>query len=322
MPDAELSDFELSRELCSSSDRKLYDAQWKSDGRRVLLTVFTPEVSQLAEFRRGLKTDRAMLAMLQHQSVSRFFGAGESDGTLFLWSEFCDFPTIKDHLQEGREFSADDIIEIGWQICSALQQAHNLGLSHGGLSTDTVRISDNLQVTVTDFGVARWLDAARTADPQSASGPALITVRALASREQVEKDLGDLTALLKVLVDRLHDEPPESRSVSRTLLERMLTRFLNDGQPQLPVTAREFQGRLGEILIGNEEVMPLVDERKSVGTSRRSIVVELFEPRESLSSDDEISVTPAGSAARMQILPIAVGVALVALITLIAVLLW
>lgn len=321
MPDTELSDFELSRELTSSSERKVYDAHLRTDGRRVLVTVFSSEVSQLTEFRRGLKTDRAMLVMLQHQSVNRIQGAGESDGTLFLWSDFCDFPTISEQLKEGREYSADDVIEIGWQICSALQQAHNLGLSHGGLNTDTVRLSENLQVTVTDFGVARWLNAARTADPQSSSGPALITVRALASREQVEKDLGDLTALLKALVDRLNDEPAESRSVSRTLLERMLGRFLNDTGAQLPVTAREFQGRLGEILIGNDDTMPLVDERKSVGTSKRSIIVELFEPRETLDGE----VPPAASvdsAAGVHFLPIAVGAVVVMIITLIAALVW
>lgn len=321
MPEVELSDFELSRELSSSSERKLYDACVRADGRRVLVTVFSPDVSQLTEFRRGLKTDRAMLVMLQHQAVNRFQGAGESDGTLFLWSEFCDSPTISEHLKEGREFSADDIIEIGWQICSALQQAHNLGLSHGGLSPDTVRLSDNLQVTVSDFGVARWLDAARTADPRNSSGPALITVRALASREQVEKDLRDLASLLKALVERLQEEPQEIRTVSRTLLERMLSRFLSDTGSQLPVTAREFQGRLGEILIGNDDTMPLVDERKSVGTSKRSIVVELFEPRETLDGEEPLTAS-ADSAAGVRFLPIAVGVAAVVVITLIAVLLW
>lgn len=322
MSDVGLADFELQRELSSTADQKLWEAHSRAEGRRVLVTVFSPDVSQLPEFRRGLKTDRAMLLMLHHQSVNRFLGSGETDGTLFLWSEFSDFPTLNQHFADGREFSADDIIEIGWQICSALQQAHNLGLSHGGICADTVRISDNLQVTVTDFGVARWLHAAKTAEPQSSSGPALITVRALASREQVEKDLRDLALLLKALFDRLQDEPAENRSVSRVLLERMLGRFLNVNSPQLPVTAREFQGRLGEILIGNEEAMPLVDERKSVGTSKRSIVVELFEPRESLSDDDEPASGSAGSAARMQILPIVAGIALVVIITLIAVLIW
>lgn len=322
MSDVGLTDFDLQRGLSSTPDQKLWEAHTRADGRRVLVTVFSPEVSQFPDFRRGLKTDRAMLLMLHHQSVNRFLGSGETDGTLFLWAEFSDFPTLAQHFSDGREFSADDIIEIGWQICSALQQAHNLGLSHGGISPDTVRISDNLQVTVTDFGIARWLHAAKTADPQSSSGPALITVRALASREQVEKDLRDLALLLKRLFDRLEEEPAESRGISRVLLERMLGRFLNDSSPQLPVTAREFQGRLGEILIGNEEAMPLVDERKSVGTSKRSIVVELFEPRETLSDDGEPASGSAGTATRMQILPIVAGIALVILITLIAVWVW
>ena len=321
----ELRDFQITQTLGGTSDWQLLAAT-DTSGTPIRLTVFSAEISCRAEFRRALKMDRAMLLMLQHQSIIRFLGTGESDGTLFFWTATTDYPPLSQQLAEGRRFSADDIIEIGWQICSALQQAHNLGLSHGRLHLETVLLSDNLQVLLTGFGVERWLRGVPKATPASDSGPALITISALASRQQVENDLKDLAELLSLLLTKASVEESQSSAAanpnsSRSLLERLLARCRSDAPGQLPVTAREFQGRLGEILIGSEEdTMPLVDQRGSVATSRPSIVRELFEPDVAAHDPQTSRETSAGSAVWKQILPILAVLALAALITLIAVL--
>jgi hypothetical protein len=321
----ELRDFQITKTLDGSSDWQLLAAT-DTSGTPIRLTVFSSEISRCADFRRALKMDRAMLLMLQHQSIIRFLGTGESDGTLFFWTATTDYPPLSQQLADGRRFSADDIIEIGWQICSALQQAHNLGLSHGRLHLETVLLSDNLQVLLTGFGVERWLRGVKRAMPASDSGPALITISALASREQVENDLKDLAELLSQLLTNASVEESESASAanpnsSRGLLERLLARCLSDAPGQIPVTAREFQGRLGEILIGSEEdTMPLVDQRDSVTTSRPSIVRELFEPGAAVHNQQMSRETSAGSAVWKQILPILAVLVLAAIITLIAVL--
>jgi serine/threonine protein kinase len=322
VPDFELVDFEITQELPGREHRCIFRATSKADQKPVLLTVFSAEISQRAEFRRGLKTDRAMLSMLHHQSIVRFIGSGESGGQLFYWTETCDFESLSSALEQGRRFSSDDIIEIGWQICSALQQAHNLGLAHGGISADSVLISDNLQVMVIEFGVGRWLEAARSVEGSENSGPALITISALASREEVELDLARLAAILIDLLKTSTDssDSPESGRVStHGPLERFLARVTSTNPAQRPVSAREFQGRLGEILIGSDDdSMPLVDQRESVGKSRRSIVVELFEPTTSPTTISADTNPSAGFAWRRQILPILIGIAVIVLITLLA----
>lgn len=319
----ELRDFQITQTLKSTGDWQRLAAT-DATNAEVQLTIFSAEMSCSAEFRRALKMDRAMLLMLQHQSIIRFLGMGESDGTLFFWTVTSDSLPLNQQLADGRRFSAEDIIEIGWQVCSALQQAHNLGLSHGRLDLETVLLSDTLQVLLTGFGVDRWLRSAKRAVPASDTGPALITISALVSREQVEKDLKDLAQLLsQLLTDASFEESASTANSnsSRTLLERLLARCLGDSPGQLPVTAREFQGRLGEILIGAEEdKMPLVDQRDSVTTSRPSIVRELFESGVVIHNPELNMDTSAGSAVRKQILPILALLAIAAIITLIAVL--
>jgi hypothetical protein len=325
VPDFQLSDFQIVRELLSSEERRIFSASCRGE-EQVRLTVFSAEISQRAEFRRALKTDRAMLSMLQHQSILRFLGSGESDGALFFWTESCDYPRLSEHMDQGRAFSAEDVIEIGWQTCSALQLAHNRGLAHGGLSSDNILLSDYLQVILTDFAVARWLKAGQKEGRTSDFGRALITVSALASQQEVEKDLTDLASILTLLLQTSQDlkEPTEEgRASTGILLDRLLTRVTSQNPSQRPVSAREFQGRLGEILIGSDDdSMPLVDHRKSPGTSKRSIVVELFEPQASSGSVSEPSSQSAGSAWRGQFLPILAALVIIVILILLAELLF
>ena len=329
MTDLDLNDFEIGRELRSCPERRVETATRRDTGETVWLTVFSAEISQRPEFRRAIKMDRTMLTMLQHQSIVKFLGYGESAGVVFLATESSEFAPLSEQLTAGRRFISEDVIEIGWQVCSALQLAHNLGLAHGGLSTDSVLLSDNLQVTVIDFGVARWLRAAAAAATSMNSGPALITISALASRVDIEKDLRDLAGLLNRLLQACHDddEEPESGKVTmRLMLERLLARFEPSGVSsgtQRPWSAREFQGRLGEILIGTgDDSMPLVDHRNAATTSRRSIVVELFEPHQSSSHSDAANYASATSAWRRRILPIAAVIVVLIVLWLLAVRLW
>ena len=289
MTDLDLNDFEIGRELRSYPERRVLAAVDRATGESVRLTEFSAEISLRPEFRRAVKMDRAMLAMLKHQSILKFRGSGEAGGALFLATDACELLPLSDQLAEGRRFSSEDIIEIGWQVCSALQLAHNLGLAHGGLSAETILLSDNLQVTVVDFGVARWQQAAAVAAGGASSGPALSSISALASRLDVEQALRQLAGLLTELLQTCNDgnDAEPGKIPLRVMLERLLARFeiRNPASAaQRPNSAREFQGRLGEILIGTgDDSMPLVDHRNAAATSRRSIVVELFEPPESVS---------------------------------------
>lgn len=330
-------DVEVVRPIASCDQYSVFEAVSRADSKPVRLTVFSAEVSQCSDFRRALKSNRAMLMMLQHQSVLRFLGSGESSGQLYYWTAPTESRSLAERLQSGRRFSSEDIIEIGWQVCSALQQAHNLGLAHGGLSMETVLISSNLQVTLSQFGVARWLKAARESTEGSSSNSAIITVSTLASREEVEKDLSDLASVLHALTkvetssdsaesstgnDAARSPSPiaaSSPGTTDTLLERLLARLTSSGNPSQLTSAREFQGRLGEILIGpGDDTMPLVDRRESTGTSKRSIIVELFEPPESLDQIPSGSRSSAGTARRRQILPLMIVAVIIVLATLIA----
>ena len=322
-----LSDYTDQRRLLSRAQWQVWEGRRISDGLSERLTVFSAELSCNPEFRRALKTDLGLLQMLQHQGVLRVLGTAESDGTLILRTSGGDWMSLQEHLQQGRRFSADEVIDIGWQVCSALQRAHNLGLVHGGITGETVLISDGLQVTLVEFGFARWLRAAAQ-HGTGAIQPGMLG--GSISREQVESDLSDLARLLVELlrsgvaggqVALMSDRAGDAGVI--TGLERLLGRSLDSSSGQLPTTAREFQGRLGELLITPDSAgMPVVDERPPAASAGGSIVKNLFDSLPSSVPSGPSEGDSAASADRLQKLPFLFALLVLVVLAVVAVLLW
>lgn len=329
-PALSVEGFTLLAELPAGRQRREFRAQPHSSDEIVRLVVFDADVSARPEFRRAFKTDRAVLSLLQHASILSVQGTGESDGLLYYWTPWTESAPLAERLVSGPAMSAEDVIEIGWQVCSALQHAHNLGLPHGGLSEHTVLLSDALQAELTDFGVPRWLQALDKAG-QSGQEGALITISALASREDVERDLLDLAQMLQRLRQpagpdvaarsaNALSESERDRTAVEAALDRLLERIQSPEVSGLRLTsAREFQGRLGEILIGGDaDAMPLLDQRDFSGNSRRSIVQELFESDTLQVARGWSKPGAAGTASGLPILPVLVMVVAAVLLALAA----
>ena len=249
MSSTQTGDFDLQQTLQQADGWRLMLAVHRPSGRTVHLLIFSQELSQVPQFRAALKTDRDTLLQLRHACIQRFLGFAESDGELLCWTEPPDAPSLAAVMTSDNRLSTDEIIDICWQISSALQQMHNLGLAHGAITADTVLLSEGLQPTITALGLHRWLAAASNAGStvQSATGPALISVSAFASREQVQTDLRDLALLIKQLLIKSgeNQNPDAAARAVRTRLTRLLDSLIDSDQ-SAPLTARELQGRLGE----------------------------------------------------------------------------
>lgn len=324
----QLSDFEVNEQLFADDERTVSAAKWKTSSGRVRLTVFAHAISQQADFRRAFKTDRGMLETVRHQCVARFGGDGESDGQLFFWTDWADGQTLQEVLTGPRPLMTEDLIEIGWQVCSALQQAHNIGLSHGSINDQTIVLSPDLQVSLVDFGVQRWLRAAKASDKDSLpDGAAVVMGTAKPNwRDEVEQDLRSLAAVLLLPIKRIIADSNAAgtpRSTGLTSLERLLERTLLLNETSQPTRARDLQGRLGELLIGaeNDEIQ-LLDQRGPATKSGRSIVDELFDHPGADSQRQNLPQAVSADRQRVQslFLPIIVVLLLLVIVLLIAVL--
>jgi len=287
MSPTQTGEFDLQQTLQQADGWRLMLAVHRPTGRTVHLLIFSQELSQLPQFRAALKTDRDTLLQLRHACIQRFLGFAESDGELLCWMEPPEAPSL----------------------------------------ADTVLLSEGLHPTITSLGMHRWLAAATAAKAslvQPGTGPAIISVSAFASQDQVLTDLRDVALLLKRLLelsrgDQTRKIPAAAGTASaRPRLARLLERLIGTDQ-STPLTARELQGRMGELLLEGGE-MPINDQRDEAAGRRNSIVLNLFDDA-ALPTPATPQHTSAGSAGRLPKLPIFIAVVVLLLLTLVAALL-
>jgi serine/threonine protein kinase len=278
-----LSAFELLEELPqgSSGDVSVWRARSTEDPSDLRLTLFSAAKSAITGFRSAFRKDLTTLSESPHDNVPEMKFWGEHKGQLFFVTEMPGGVTLDEQIDAGDSRSWDELADIGWQIASVLQHAHNRGLSHGALTLSSVYVSPDVRVLVADFGVHRWLTASE--------GPASFVE--LAARDLLE--LGQLlnAAARSTLGSRnIATATEQSRAMDQLIADLECAGSTN--------SARDVQGRLGRMLLEVAgDSIRMVDERDGQQLARRSIVDELFEGETPLPQETRIqqSTNPTSS---------------------------
>lgn len=228
------------------------------------LVVFTPEISANQDFRAAWRHDTELLRRLPHDGLPGLLDTGDRDGVVYFATETAAGLTLQDYLN-AHQLSWDEIADLGWQAASVIQHLHNSGVVHGSIDDRSVRITEQLRISLLDPGVARWILAA---DEPAAAGNLSALYR------------DDLLSLGRLL-NQLASAGSTDESTSSEIPEQwwsLISDLSDSSTDRFPVTAREVQGRLGAILLEDSgESMDVVADRTAPGRGDRSIVDELLD---------------------------------------------
>jgi len=263
-----LSDFDLLEEL--SQGRSGGVSAWRARSPEVQfdlrLTLFSAETSALTGFRSAFRKDVTTLSETPHDNVPEMKFWGEHQGQLFFATQMPGGVALDKQLDAGDTLSWDELADVGWQIASVLQHAHNRGLTHGALTLSSVYVSPDVKVLVADFGVQRWLTGSES--PNSFV-------------ELAARDLFQLGQLLKAVAKSTLDSRKAATATEQSgAMNKLIAELESDSST---ISARDVQGRLGRMLLEVAgESIRMVDERDGQQLARRSIVDELFDDETSL----------------------------------------
>jgi len=99
---------------------------------------------------------------LSHPNIVTLFDIGEEGGVPYLAMEFVEGETIASMIDKGHRFHPEKVISLVSQIASALDYAHSKGVIHRDIKPSNVILFDGDRVKVTDFGIAKLVDAEMT----------------------------------------------------------------------------------------------------------------------------------------------------------------
>ena len=122
----------------------------QADAPRVLLGA-----DQLERFRREARS----AAGLSHPHVVTVIDAGEDDGHPYIVLEYVEGETLKDRIRREGPLPAAEAVAYAIEVARALEAAHGARLVHRDIKPQNVLIDTEGRAKVTDFGIARSLEA-------------------------------------------------------------------------------------------------------------------------------------------------------------------
>ncbi len=222
--------YEIYEELGAGGLATVHLARTRAVKDPVALKRLYPHIASTRELV-GSFIDEARLARhLRHPGIARVYEFGKLRGTYFIAFEFVPGPTLLQLAEHCREYVGRIpvmvVLEIAYQLCDALDHAHNLrnelghplGIVHRDVSPSNVIVSSTGQVKLIDFGLAKTKQSSVQSQAGVIKGKLnYVAPEYLAGKLDARCDLWALGVVMYELLTgrRLFDAPDPSTILDR-----------------------------------------------------------------------------------------------------------
>jgi serine/threonine-protein kinase len=206
--------YRLDALLGSGGMGKVYRATQLTVDRSVAVKILRDELSDSEPAHERFSREARNISSLSHPNIVQLidFGRDGDHGSWFLVMEQVEGQSLGLLLQKGR-LHHELALEIVYQVCAGLADAHNRGMVHRDLKPENLHLTPvadgTLQVKVLDFGIARCVEQTTrmTRTDQICGTPAYVAPEQAAGSHEVDIR-ADFFALGVVLFEMLTGHLP------------------------------------------------------------------------------------------------------------------
>ncbi|MBI3694608.1 MAG: serine/threonine-protein kinase [Acidobacteria bacterium] len=300
-PGARLGPYEVIGKLGEGGMGVVYKARDTRLNRLVALKLLPPDKVADPERKRRFIQEAQAASALNHPNIITIYDVNTEGETQFIAMEYVAGRTLAE-LIPRHGIPPVQALKYAVQIAGALAKAHSAGIIHRDLKPGNIMVSDEGQVKLLDFGLAKLtepeghgeLEATRTAEPQpkTIEGAVLWTV-AYMSPEQAEGKKVDARSdifsfggvlyemitgerpfqadsPLSTLAAILHQEPKPVRAVSESSpadLEKIISRCLRKDPERRFQTMADLKVALQELVEESESGRLAIPSRPVASTA-------------------------------------------------------
>ncbi|MFL5338656.1 MAG: serine/threonine-protein kinase [Gemmataceae bacterium] len=159
------ADYELLAEIGSGGMGRVYKARQKSLDRVVALkTILSREIATATVVQRFRKEAEAA-GRLDHPGIVPVYESGEHEGQLYFTMALVEGQGLDERLRQG-PLDGRQAALVVQRVAEAVGYAHRQGVIHRDLKPANVLLGHDGAVKVTDFGIARRLNAPPDTAPE------------------------------------------------------------------------------------------------------------------------------------------------------------
>ena len=223
--------YEVQKLLGKGATGTVYLAKDAFSGREVALKTIEPEVFRDPEFgtvyRQQFLNEASLAGKLRHPHIVGILDAVVQENSGYIAMEIVTGGELSKHAKPGTLLPIEDVLQIGFKCCGALDYAFKEGIVHRDIKPANIMIASGTNVKIADFGAA-YLRKSQAVQTASMGSPFYM------SPEQIRGEPltfhSDMYSLGVVLYELLTGQRPFTADNMDALLKKILE------QPPAPPT--------------------------------------------------------------------------------------
>lgn len=240
-----LGSFRIEAILGTGAMGVVYRGISETTGKPAAVKVISGELAQKSKSYERFRREAEILKQFRHPNIVRFLAVGRYQGTSYFAMEYVAGETLEQMLRRQGPRPWREIVELAIQTCEALHYAHEHGVVHRDLKPSNLMVSEEGQIKLTDFGIAKDLDAtALTATGRTLGTAAYMAPEQIRGTPEVSHKT-DLYALGVVLYQMLTGRVPFEGSSAVVLMHC----HMNEPPPRPSARVAEIPVALDKLVV-------------------------------------------------------------------------